>query len=88
VGSTSIADFRVLHLRFAALSLPDVEDFTCSGFECLAAAMPFMSSATRELVGEQAPSEDDAPSTLTGEPLDTADKVRDFLACIADARSA
>jgi hypothetical protein len=44
--------------------------------------------SARELVGKEPPSVDDVPTTLAGERLDTADKVRDFLARVADARSA
>lgn len=41
----------------------------------------------RDLVGEEPPLFDDVPTTLHGERLDTDDKIRDFLARVADARS-
>lgn len=44
-------------------------------------------ASARDLVGDQSPSADDGPLTLTGEPLDTPDKVRDFLARVADSRT-
>jgi hypothetical protein len=43
--------------------------------------------SARDLVGDQPPSADDVPTTLTGEPLDSADKVRDFLERLAALRS-
>jgi hypothetical protein len=45
-------------------------------------------ASARDLVGEQPPSSDEVPTTLTGEHLDTADKVHDFLERLAASRSA
>ncbi len=39
-----------------------------------------------DLVGSELPTSDDVPTTLSGEPLDTADKVRDFLQSVNAAR--
>ncbi len=39
-----------------------------------------------DLVGSELPTSDDVPTTLSGEPLDTADKVRDFLLSVNAAR--
>jgi len=44
--------------------------------------------SARELVGGEPPTSDDVPTTLAGEPLDSADKVREFLASLIDARTA
>ena len=35
--------------------------------------------SARELVGRDLPTSDDVPTTLSVEPLDTAEKIRDFL---------
>ena len=43
--------------------------------------------SARDLVGGQPPSVDDVPTTLAGEPLDSADKVHDFLEQLAASRS-
>ncbi len=43
--------------------------------------------SARDLVGDQPPLDDDVPTTLAGEPLDTADKVHDFLERLAASRS-
>lgn len=42
--------------------------------------------SARELVGSEPPTSDDVPTTLSGEPLDTAEKVRDFLVSVNAAR--
>jgi hypothetical protein len=44
--------------------------------------------SARDLVGSEPPTPDDFPTTLTGEPLDSADKIRDYLARLDRARSA
>ena len=44
--------------------------------------------SARDLVGSEPPTSDDVPTTLSGEPLDSADKVREFLASLERARSA
>ena len=44
--------------------------------------------SARELVGRDLPTSDDVPTTLSGELLDSADKVRDFLATLERARTA
>ncbi len=44
--------------------------------------------SARELVGSEPPNSDDIPTTLAGEPLDSADKVREFLASLNSARTA
>lgn len=44
-------------------------------------------ASARDLVGDQPPSVDDLPTTLAGEPLDTADKVHDFLEKLAASRN-
>jgi len=44
--------------------------------------------SARDLVGSEPPTSDDVPTTLSGEPLDSADKVRDFLATLERARTA
>jgi hypothetical protein len=36
-------------------------------------------ASARELVGTTPPTDDDVPTTLAGEPLDSADKIRAFL---------
>lgn len=41
-----------------------------------------------DLLGNEPPTSDDVPTTLSGEPLDTADKVRDFLTNLNRARPA
>jgi len=43
--------------------------------------------SARDLVGDQPPPVDDVPTILAGEPLDSADKVRDFLERLAASRS-
>lgn len=43
--------------------------------------------SARELVGRDMPTPDDVPTTLSGEPLDTAEKVRDFLVSVNAART-
>lgn len=43
--------------------------------------------SARELVGRDLPTSDDVPTTLSGEPLDTAEKVRDFLVSLNAART-
>ena len=43
--------------------------------------------SARELVGRDMPTPDDVPTTLSGEPLDTAEKVRDFLVPLNAART-
>ena len=45
-------------------------------------------NSARDLVGSELPTSDDVPTTLSGEPLDTADKVRDFLSLVNAARNA
>lgn len=42
----------------------------------------------RDLVGSGPPTSDDVPTTLSGEPLDSPDKVREFLATLERARTA
>lgn len=44
--------------------------------------------SARDLVGSEQPTSDDVPMTLSGEPLDSADKVREFLATLERARTA
>ncbi|MBU6147294.1 MAG: hypothetical protein KGP10_03895 [Actinomycetales bacterium] len=44
--------------------------------------------SARDLVGSEPPTSDDLPTTLSGEPLDSADKVREFLATLERARTA
>jgi hypothetical protein len=44
--------------------------------------------SARDLVGGEPPTSDDVPTTLSGEPLDSADKVREFLASLERARTA
>ena len=44
--------------------------------------------SARDLVGSEPPTSDAVPTTLSGEPLDSADKVRDFLATLERARTA
>jgi hypothetical protein len=44
-------------------------------------------ASARDLVGEQPPSSDEVPVALTGEPLDSADKVHEFLKRLAASRS-
>lgn len=44
--------------------------------------------SARDLVGSDPPTSDDLPTTLAGEPLDSADKVREFLANLDRARTA
>ena len=44
--------------------------------------------SARELVGGEPPTSDDVPTTLSGEPLDSAEKVREFLAGLDGARTA
>lgn len=44
--------------------------------------------SARDLVGSEPPTSDDVPTTLSGEPLDSADKVREFLASLERARTA
>ena len=43
--------------------------------------------SARDLVGSEPPTSDDVPTTLSGEPLDSADKVREFLATLERART-
>jgi hypothetical protein len=43
--------------------------------------------SARELVGRNLPTSDDVPTTFSGEPLDTAEKVRDFLVSLDAART-
>lgn len=52
-----------------------------------AAAAKHWASA-RDPVGSEPPTPDDPPTTLAGEPLDSAAKVREFLASLDPARSA
>lgn len=44
--------------------------------------------SARDLVGSELPTPDDVPTTLAGEPLDSAEKIRDYLARLDRARSA
>ncbi len=44
--------------------------------------------SARELVGSEPPTPDDLPTTLAGEPLDSATKIREFLASLDRARTA
>ena len=44
--------------------------------------------SARDLVGSEPPTSDDVPTTLSGEPLDSADKAREFLATLERARTA
>ena len=44
--------------------------------------------SARDLVGGEPPTSDDVPTTLSGELLDSADKVREFLATLERARTA
>ena len=44
--------------------------------------------SARDLVGDAPATADDVPTTLAGEPLDSVDKVRDFLASLDRARGA
>lgn len=44
--------------------------------------------SARDLVGSDPPTSDDLPTTLAGEPLDSVDKVREFLANLDRARPA
>ena len=44
--------------------------------------------SARDLVGSEAPTSDDFPTTLAGEPLDSVDKIRDYLALLDLSRSA
>ena len=44
--------------------------------------------SARDLVGSEPPTSDDVPTTRSGEPLDSADKVREFLATLERARTA
>jgi hypothetical protein len=44
--------------------------------------------SARDLVGSDPPTSDDLPTTPAGEPLDSVDKVREFLANLDRARPA
>lgn len=44
--------------------------------------------SARQLLSSELPTSDDVPTTLSGEPLDSADKVREFLAILERARTA
>ena len=44
--------------------------------------------SARDLVGSEPPTSDDLPTTLAGEPLDSVDKVREFLVNLDRARTA
>lgn len=44
--------------------------------------------SARDLVGSEPPTSDDLPTTPEGEPLDSADKVREFLANLDRASTA
>jgi hypothetical protein len=43
--------------------------------------------SARDLVGSEPPTPDDFPTTLAGEPLDSVEKVREYLARLDRARS-
>lgn len=43
-------------------------------------------NSARDLVGSELPTSDDVSTTLSGEPLDTAEKVRDFLSSVNATR--
>ena len=45
-------------------------------------------NSARELVGNVPPTPDDVSTTLAGEPLDSAEKVREFLSSLDRVRSA
>jgi hypothetical protein len=44
-------------------------------------------ASARELVGSTPPTDDDVPTTLDGEPLDTPEKIRAFVDEINSRRS-
>lgn len=43
--------------------------------------------SARQLVSNEPPTPDDVPTTLSGEPLDTEGKIREFLASVSAARA-
>ena len=74
----SWGDLRAAHRVGCGGTLVGVKD---------TAAVKHWASA-RDLVGSDPPTSDDLPTTLAGEPLDSADKVRQFLANLDRARLA
>lgn len=51
------------------------------------ASSPKHWESARELVSSEPPTPDDIPTTLLGEPLDSAEKVLEFLASLNSART-